>query len=57
MGQDESREADRGQTLMTQILMDRQNNVVLAVKSMATGCQCLSPASDTYELCDFKVHS
>lgn len=56
MGQDESREADRGQTLMTQIFMDRQNNVVLATKSMATGCQCLSPASTTYELCDFRVH-
>lgn len=37
MGQGESSEADGSQIFMTQIFMERQINVTLAVRSKATG--------------------
>lgn len=37
MGQGERSKADGSQIFMTQVFMERQNNVTLAVRSKATG--------------------
>lgn len=56
MDQDESKEAGSGQKFMTQVFKERQNNVALAWP-LELECQGSNPASATYKLWDFRLHT